>query len=266
MSELTGITAASLRRGHLRGIIGPGARFENVPDLDLEIEDSISKVEREVELELSTRCAVTTFKGVMTHEAPASLEAELVPTEWEGPYAWPPRVPGDGLPRFALKARPVVSIDSLVLILPGGIQYPVTLPVDWVRLDHIQGELMLAPSLVSAPLQAAGYTGPLILGLTNRQLPMSVLISYKAGLGAIGLRQWPQVSRLIGLLSAIRILPMLSTLLNPDVLTSQSADGLSESRASGYAYKDLDERLQAGADKARESLLALWDGPGLMVL
>ena len=262
MSIASGVTAETLRKGHLRGIIGPGARFETLPDLDAALDEAIEMAERALEAELSTRFALTTFKSWMGPGAPPVDET----VEYEPPYDWPPQVPGDLFPRFRTKIRPVVSLESFEIVMPGGIQTQCSIPVDWVRLDHVQGELMVAPSLFSAPLQSSGMTGPMILGMVNRQLPKAVVFKYTAGLGADGLKKWPQITRILALRASCMVLPMLSTMANPETLTSLSADGLSQSRSSGYVFKDLEERLEKESTAQMDKLLDLWDGPGAMMV
>ena len=261
MSDSSGVTVPYLAKGLLRGLIGPGAPFASVdPDA---LDELITQAEKDVERELSTRLVVTSFQGYMgTGPAPAVDDV----TENEGPYDWPPASPGDLFPRFKVRVRPAVQLTSFTIILPGGIQTEITLPLDWFRMDQLQGELMVSPSLTSAPMQAAGLMGPLMLGLADRQIPKSVLIGYQAGLGPDGLARYPKVKRLIALRAAILILPELSMLENPLGLTSQSADGLSESRGSGFVFKDMEERLQGEADKCKEALLDLWDGVPFLVM
>jgi hypothetical protein len=93
-----------------------------------------------------------------------------------------------------------------------------------------------------------------------------VLLHYKAGLGADGIKRIPRIKRLVELRSAIRLLPSLSLIVNPTGVTSQSGDGLSESRASGFVFKDLEDRLQHEADEHLNAILDRWDGPQFMVL
>ncbi len=259
MSDASGITAATLRAGLLSGLIGPGARFESISNGDLD--GAILEAEAWVEQELSTRLQIKEFQsgmGVGPWDAAADPEQE-------GPYVWPGSIPSDGFPRLRSKVRPLVELKGVTLSFPGGIQSPVAMPLSWFRVDHIPGEVLIAPSPMGAPFMFTGMAGP-VIGLTGRQLPDAVLLNYTAGLGPAGLAKWPQVGRLVALRASIQVLPQLSLLANPEILTSLSADGLSQSRASGFVYKDLEDRLQAEADMVRDHLLGLWDGPDLMVL
>lgn len=264
MSEASGVTVASLASGLMRGLLGPGGPFVSLAaDPDGSLDELITQAEKDVENELSTRLTVTSFAGYMGTDAPA---AQAAGAELEGPYDWPPANPGDWFPRFKTRVRPVQALTAFNIILPGGIQTQIQLPLDWFRMDHLQGELMVSPSLTSAPLQAAGLMGPLMLGLADRQIPKSVLIGYTAGMSAADWAKYPKVKRLVALRAAILILPQLSLLEDPLGLTSQSADGLSESHSSGFIFKDMEERLQAEADKCKEALLDLWDGIQFMVM
>ena len=262
MSDVSGVTVAYLAAGLLQGLIGKGAPFASIDPNDLD--EFITMAEKDVEHELSTRLTITTFQGFMgTGLAPVVAGA----TENEGPYDWPPANPGDRFPRFRTRIRPLLQITAFNIILPGGIQTSTQLPLDWFRVgDPLQGEFMVSPSLASAPMQASGLMGPLMLGLADRQIPKSVLIGYQAGLGPTGLSRYPKIKRLIALRAAILILPELSLLDNPLGQTSQSADGLSESRGSGFSFKDIEDRLQGEADKIKDALLDLWDGVPFMVM
>ena len=261
MSDASGVTPEYLAQGLLRGLLGPHGPFSHVLPEDLD--ELITQAETDVETELSTRLVVTSFTGYMGTDAPA---AQAAGCELEGPYDWPPANPGDWFPRFRPRIRPVQALTGFQIILPGGIETVITLPLDWFRVDHAQGEFMVSPSLTSAPLQAAGLMGPLMLGLADNQIPKSVLLSYTAGMGPAEWTRYPKVKRLVALRAAILILPQLSFLENPLGLTSQSADGLSESHSSGFIYKDMEERLQAEADKIHDAILDQWDGPQFMVM
>lgn len=263
--SISGVTPASMRTGLMRGLLGSGGLF-GAADVDLEVRitDAIDQAERSLEADLSFRFAVTAFQGWM---GPGASPDPVAGQEWEGPYAWPPSIPGDNFPRWRTKIRPIVALNGLTVIMPGGIQIRVDIPSQWCRVDHPQGEIMVAPSLFNAPLQSAGLTGPLILGITGRQLPMSVLIDYTAGLGVEGMKKWPQIKRLVEYRASLYLLPDLAIMANPETLGTISADGLSQSRTSGYIFKDLEERLNRDAESLLERLLSLWDGPGsLMVL
>jgi hypothetical protein len=66
--------------------------------------------------------------------------------------------------------------------------------------------------------------------------------------------------------STLALMPMLSSLLNPTAISSQSADGISQSRKSGFIFADLAEKLEKDCETLTNELLAAWDGPGLFVM
>ncbi len=260
MSALSGVTATTLRNGVLAGLLGSGRPLASVADTVLD--GAINVAEQEVQSELSTRWKVITFKGDM---GPDLLADPGTDTEWEGPYDWPGKLPGDGFPLFTTKVRPVQALLGMTLVYPGGTQRPIPVPKDWFRLDKLSGQALMAPNFFAAPFMASGLPTA-ILGLTGGRLPMSVLLNYSAGLTPAQLVQYPQIVRLVELRAAMRLLPQFSLMRNPNVLNSQSADGLSQSRASGYIYKDWEERVRAEVDAEKEALLALWDGPSFLVV
>jgi len=74
------------------------------------------------------------------------------------------------------------------------------------------------------------------------------------------------INHLIGLRAAISYLPILSMRVNPSGATSVSADGLSISRSSGYAFHDLEDRLKAEADDMQNQVLDAWEGPSALTI
>lgn len=255
----SGVTPASLRAGLLQGLIGPGATFASL--LDGVLLDAIVEAESQVEHELSTRFDVTEFRGFMGPGASPAVDG----VEFEGPYAWPGAQPGDRFPVWQTRIRPVIELKAVTVSFPGGLTSPVDLGLGWFRVDHLLGEVTLAPQGSAAPLYFQGLAAPFV-GMGGHQIPSSVLLNYTAGLGPAGLKRYPKVNRLVGILASVQLLPQLSLLANPDILTSISADGLSQSRASGYVYKDLEDRLIREAEEVKSQILALWEGPSLSVL
>jgi hypothetical protein len=62
------------------------------------------------------------------------------------------------------------------------------------------------------------------------------------------------------------LLPTFSTIMNPEAIANESADGLSQSRSSNFVYDDLHKHYEAEIKKEADSIRALWDGPDLLVL
>lgn len=255
----SGVTPANLRSGLLSGLIGPGGAFMSLSD-DV-LADAIAESESEVELGLSTRFDITEFRGHMDPGAPPLVDG----VEFEGPYVWPGAQPGDRFPVWQTRVRPLAELKAVTVSFPGSFVAPVSLGLDWFRVDHLLGELTLAPRGSAAPLYFQGLAAPFI-GMGGHQVPDSVLLTYTAGLGPAGLKKYPKINRLVGILAACQVLPQLSLLANPEVLTSVSADGLSQSRASGFIFKDFEERLRQEADEVRNQILSLWEGPSFGVL
>ncbi|MBI3131474.1 MAG: hypothetical protein HYZ13_09125 [Acidobacteria bacterium] len=228
------------------------------------MESALTEATASVEQELSTRFRVTRFRGHLgPGPVPALPKGEVA--EWEGPYPWPSPLPGEGFLRLPTRVRPVVEVLGAQVVLPGGGTGRVELPATWFRFEAWAGEILLAPALGAAPLMAVGLpmTFPTLFA---GRLPQSVLLAYRAGLGTTGIQRWPKLRRLVLLRAALRLLPALALEMNPGLLTSLSADGLSQARTSGYALKELDERLAIEVEELKASLLDLWEGPSLGVL
>lgn len=262
MANALGLGPSLLRQGLLRGLLSPGASMENFPDTELET--ALLEATASVEQELSTRFRVTTFRGHLgPGPAPAIPKGEV--GEMEGPYPWPSPCPGEGFLRFQVRVRPLIEVIGARVVLPGGGASRVELPTSWFRFDGQVGELILAPALGAAPLMAVGL--PIAFPtLFSGRLPQSLLLTYRGGLGTAGIQRWPKLRRLVLLRAALQVLPALALEMNPGLLTSMSADGLSQSRSSGYALKELDDRLSSEAEALKASILDLWEGAALGVL
>jgi hypothetical protein len=262
MANALGLDPSILREGILRGLLSAGAPHASFPDAELDI--ALSDAVRSVQQDLSTRFKVTTFRGHLGPEPLPPLDPDGT-EEVEGPYTWPSPLPGEGLLHLQTRVRPVVEVLGASLQLPGVVAGSVELPPSWFRVDGMAGELILTPTLGTAPLMAAGLpmTFPTLF---PGRLPMSLLLTYRAGLGVSGLARWPRLRRLVLFRAAIQVLPALALELNPGLLTSMSADGLSQSRTSSYVFKDLEARLSEEAEALRTSFLDLWDGPALGVM
>lgn len=266
------ITTATIRGGTLAALIGTGAKYAAFMS-DTEIQEAIDEAISDVQLALSTRFDVTTFKpwfgpGPRPDDVDAvgptpGPAAEAI--EYEPPYDWPARNPGDGWPRVLTRIRPVVEIMDSVVVFPGGSVNSAPLPSSWFRYDF-WGEVMIAPNNWSAPFFATGFQ-QVFLGQFQGRIPQSLGLNYRAGLTASDLKtRFNGISRLVQLRAEMRLMPKLALKMNPSLLTSQSADGLSQSRSSGYPFKDLEDRVKAEADGLEETFKRRLDGPELVVL
>ncbi|HWQ09560.1 MAG TPA: hypothetical protein VN436_10645, partial [Holophaga sp.] len=187
-------------------------------------------------------------------------------TETEAPYPWPGTIPGDGFIRIRPRIRPIVSVQSMSLKVPGSLIAAYEVPLSWLQVDRRYQEIIIAPvsgtSILGSLLGGIGLGG----GLFPNRMPNVVHLAYQAGLGDEGLKTWPQVKRLAEMRAVLRLLDNWALVVNPTAITSQSADGISQSRASGFVWKDVAERLENEADATRDRILSVWDGPMLAVL
>lgn len=246
----SGVTVRSLRDG----LLAPLAAIPQLASFpDTSIHAHIIAAEAEVERLLGTRFGVTRFLPYRDAAEPPAPIDEL--HEYEPLYDWPGRIPGDGFPRLKPRVRPIVEVVSLSLSLPGAIISEFVVPLNWLRVDRLRHELLVAPSGGQA-----AYALAYGQGMMNWRLPSTCRIEYRAGLDEAGLEQWPQIQRLVELKAVLKILPTASMWLNPTALASVSADGLSQSRNSGYVWKDMADQFQAEADALRDEVLNRWDG------
>lgn len=155
--------------------------------------------------------------------------------------------------------RPVLTVESISLRTPGSLMAPFQVPDDWIQVDRVAQEILICPTSGAAVLGSL-IGGGLGFGMFGSRSPNSVLITYTAGLGPAGLAKWPQIRRILELRTVISLLGQVSLFINPSALSNVSADGLSQSRSSGYAFKDMEDRLSAEADALQTTLLNRWDG------
>jgi len=257
----TSVTPTFLLNGLLSSLVSriPQLQDPNIttPLLELGIAQAVSDVQRE----LGTRIDVTHFVPYLGAAAPPDLDQSDVPQEYSGYQQWPGAIPGDGFPSFRPRIRPLVGINSCTLYFPGALITTFNVPLSWFRVDRTTSEIVVAPTggdTVYALAYASGGMG--------WRTPQTMALDYTAGLGPDGLLQWPQVDHLISIRAFIKVLPTISSMFNPTGLSSISADGLTQSRSSGYIFKDLEDRLTKEADDLKRSILDLWDGPSFVML
>ena len=256
----TKITPDKLRDTLLAGF---GAMPELAPTLsdDTILQEQIDHAVAWVERELSTRFSVTRMRGWFgPGPRPTAVDGE----EWESAYDYPGRYPGDGYQRFVTRVRPIKEFIGGKIKLPGVTFAEADLPPEWFRFQEF-GELMMAPAMFGAPFVSSAALQSLV-GFSRSRLPQAVILDYKAGLDDTDIRRWPQLDRLVALKATQLLLPGFSTLVNPEAIANESADGLSQSRSSNFVYKDLNDHLEAEMKKEADTVRALWDGPELLVL
>ena len=257
----TSVTPAFLLSGLLASVV---SRVPNLADptvatalLTLGIAQAVADVQKE----LGTRMDVTHFVPYLGAAAPPALDQTNGPAEYAGYQQWPGAIPGDGIPSFRPRCRPLVGINSCTLYFPGALITTFAIPLSWFRVDRQTSEIVVAPTGGDAVYALAYASGGM-----GWRTPQTMALDYTAGLGPDGMLQWPQVDHLISLRAVIKVLPTISSMFNPTGLSSISADGLTQSRSSGYVFKDLEERLKTEADELKRSILDLWDGPSFVML
>lgn len=257
----SGVDIAYLKQGYLAALLSRIKSLASFPDP--QIQDAIDEAEASVQRDFGVRFDVTHFHPDRSAGEQADFAATVPPSEpeeYEAPYDWPGKLPGDGYNRILLRVRPIVEVIKVTLQFPGAIMGVFSIPLDWIRVDRATHQLLVAPSAGSA-----GYATIFGLGMTKYRTPMSVNIEYRAGLGPDGLKKWPLFKRLVALRAVLYLLPVFAAWVNPTGITSESADGLSQSR-SAYAFKDYNDALTKEAEDVEIKILAQWDGPQLMIM
>ncbi len=257
MAGSSGVTAQYLRDGFLRGLISAIPALAD-PSLDEAMADAIAQGEAQVQMDLGTRFQVTHFLPQMDAGVLAPVASGV---EYEFPYTWPGRVPGDGFTRIKVRVRPIVQIVSMTLYVPGALIPNFPVPLEWLRVDRQTHEIMVAPTAGSA-----AYALAFGQGFMNWRLPATVQMEYYAGLDETGLSQWPQIKRLVALRSMLLLMPTMSLWVNPGQFSSESADGLTQSRNSAYMFKDMEDRLEKEAETLLNRILDVWEGPSMLYL
>jgi hypothetical protein len=268
------VDAEYVRSQILPSLLGIGSRYGNEVDPIL-LQGKVLEAVRVTEQRLSTRIQVTHFKGwlgpgpkppnVPGAEATDTTPA-VEPLEWEGPYAWVAISPSDGFLTWKLNIRPLQQLLGGYFMIPGTTAPGIHIEASWMRVDPTKNEIGLMPRYGSAALILPN----LPFGLFNwmqQRIDKATLWEYRAGMSDSDWDRYPQLNHLIGLRAAMDYLPILSARINPSGVTSQSADGLSISRSSGYVFKDLEERLKAEADEYQSQIQDSWEGTSsLMIL
>jgi hypothetical protein len=257
------VDAAYVRDTVLAPLIGRGARYEGVVNSTF-LQEFVDEAKQATEQRLSTRFVPTDFAGwdgVGSRPGPTAAGTSPVTpaVEIEPPYMWPSLSPGLGFLTFRLRIRPVLEFYGGVLRLPGAPAPGVDLKPEWFRTDSYTAELTLMPNFGGASLIMPN----LPFGLFNwmrQRIPDAVVMKYRAGMDEQDWARFPQVNRLVALRAAVTCLPALAMRINPTQVTSKSADGLSISRASGYVFHDLEERLVKEADAVQTQILDAWEG------
>lgn len=256
----SGVDVTYLKAGYLSALLSRVASLALFPDP--QIQDAIDEAEASVQRDFGTRFNVTHFHPDRSAGVQADFPVNNPVTfdEYEAPYDWPGKLPGDGYSRIKTRVRPIVEVMNVTLQFPGAIMGVFSIPLEWIRVDRATHELLVAPSAGSA-----GYATIFGLGMTKYRTPMSVNIEYRAGLGATGLAKWPLFKRLVALRSVLFLLPIFAAWVNPTGKTSEGADGLSQSRGA-YAFKEYGDALMKEAEDVEIKISAQWDGPQLDIL
>lgn len=265
----TNVTPTSLRASLLKGLqvmagLSTDAQNTALADFladDLQLQAQIDAAQAEVEQVLSTRFAPTRMRGWF---GPGAAPTPAAGEEWESCYDYPGRFPGDGFQKWETRVRPIKSVNGGSLLLPGVTMEVADLPTEWFRFQSF-AEIQMAPALFGAPFVSSGAIQSL-LGFARGRIPQAVILDYIAGCDDLDLARWPQLNRLVELKAVVRLLPALAGMLNPENFTSVSADGISQSRGSGYVFADWEKRLTDEIDAKVQEMIRLWDGPGLTVL
>jgi hypothetical protein len=222
--------------------------------------DAIAEASAIVQHDLSTRFSVTQFVPQVDTGVAAPLDQTGGPAEYEPYYQWPGVLPGDGFPVLRARIRPIQQIVSLTLTVPGTIISQFTFDNSWLRTDRLSSTIMISPTGSNA-IYALAYA----MGGLGWRTMQSAALTYIAGMEPTH-SDWPRVNRVVAMRSVLALMPMLSAWLNPTALSSQSADGVSQSRKSGYVFADWTEKLEKDAETLTNDLIGDWDGPNLLVL
>jgi hypothetical protein len=108
--------------------------------------DAIAEGQLQVERALGTRFAVTQFIPQFDSGADPVPDQTNGPAEYEPYYQWPGALPGDGFPRIKTRIRPLQSVVSLMLTVPGTLISQFTFENSWLRCDRKSSEIVIAPT------------------------------------------------------------------------------------------------------------------------
>lgn len=121
-----------------------------------------------------------------------------------------------------LRQRPVIAIKSFRLVYPNQAGASFTVPLDWVRVDHKYGQLIVSPSANSV---TAPYSLFVMQALSSgMNVPDMIRVRYEAGLSSAH-ELYPDV---VDLVYRLAVVLMLKSAFLPQS-ESVSADGFSQS-------------------------------------
>jgi hypothetical protein len=268
------VDADYVRARILPTLIGPTGKYPNVISRD-EIQALVDEEKAKTQEELSTRFEITEFRGWMGPGVRPDDVLAVPPTppddpghyaiEYEGPYMWPSMSPGSGYLEFRLNYRPIHQIYKGQLVLPGTTAPGIDIISEWMRTNSIQGTGTLMPRYGMSALILPNLPFGLFQFMKTR-IPDAINFNYEAGMGVKEWRMFPFVNRLVALKAAIPLLRTLSLRINPGGLTSQSADGLSISRKSGYVFEEIHKAMSSEAEELKMKVIDHWDGTSEMTI
>jgi hypothetical protein len=268
------VDADYVRARILPTLIGLTGKYPNVISRE-EIQACVEEEKAKTQEDLSTRFEITEFRGWMGPGARPEDVAAVPPDpphdpghyaiEYEGPYMWPSMSPGSGYLEFRFNYRPIHQIYKGNLVLPGTTTPGIDIISEWFRTDSIGGTGTLMPRYGMSALILPNLPFGLFQFMKTR-IPESILFNYEAGMGAKEWRMFPYVNRLVALRAALPLLRTLSFRINPGGLTSESADGLSISRKSGFVFEDMWKQMNDEAEGLKMKVIDHWDGTSEMAI
>lgn len=146
-----------------------------------------------------------------------------------------------------LRQSPVISLESMRLSYPSPSQPVLTVPPEWIQLDHKYGHVRIVPA---GTMMGLGQMSSFLMSTfsSGRLLPGALQLRYTAGL-ANAKRDYPDLVNLVKRMAVLRI---LKGALLPQS-SSISADGLSQSTSVDVSkwQDDIDRDLGALRDQIK---------------
>ena len=167
---------------------------------------------------------------------------------------------GDRWGFIVMRERPIISIEDIKFMYPGGAFGVVNIPKEWINIDAKYGHLRIVPTTSAVYHGVAGAV--MMAGVGGRIIPSMIKVTYTAGLTDVA-NTYPE---LIDAIKKKAVLKVVADAYLPQS-GSISADGLSESFSVDMdKYHDAIDHIINGNAGSNGGLMAKIHGVRAMVM
>lgn len=167
---------------------------------------------------------------------------------------------GDKWGFIVARERPIVSIEKVTFMYPGGTFGVVDIPLDWINVDAKYGHVRIVPTTSVVYQGVAGAV--MMAGIGGRIIPSMIQMEYTAGLTDVA-NTYPE---LLDCIKKKAVLKVVADAYLPQS-GSISADGLSQSLSVDMdKYHDAIDHIINGPEGSNGGLMSKIHGIRVMVM